>query len=86
MIQENQILLNIYRKISLVFKIFPYVIMEERYLEDLELTLQPGISNIEVVPLNQQDISEIVSHREVLETADQLKAQIESGSFAGTYV
>jgi len=79
LIQENPLLLNIYRKLSSVVKILPYVLMEERYIDGLEPTLRSGLNNLELVPFNRDDIWEISSHEEVLASADNMIDQLESG-------
>ena len=79
LIQENPLLLNIYRKLSSIVKILPYVLMEEKYIEGLEPTLRPSLNDLELVPLNRNDIWEIASHEEVLESANDMIAQLERG-------
>ena len=78
-IQERPFLLNVYRKLSSVVKIVPYVLMEERYVEELEPAFHPSINNLILVRLNRNDILEIASHKEVLESADSMLANLKEG-------
>jgi hypothetical protein len=80
LIQENPFLLNVYRKLSSVVKIVPYVLMEERYVEELEPAIHPSIDNLIFVRLNRNDILEIASHKEVLKSADSMLANLKEGT------
>lgn len=77
MIQDNPTLFHIYRKLSSIVKILPYVLLEERYIEGLEPAIKPGLDNLKMVTLTRHDIPEIILQEEVIQSAEELLTQFE---------
>jgi len=65
-IKENNFVNRIYRKVSYLFKIIPFYLVEERLIPDLELSLEPGLKNLTARILSPAEVAELGANPETL--------------------
>ena len=79
LIQENKILLKIYRVLSAFVQVIPYYIMEETCSDQISLNISLDKNDLKVHFLNKNDMEFIGSQEESKEKPESLITLLESG-------
>jgi hypothetical protein len=78
-IQENPIVLRIYRTVSSVIQLIPYYIMEDFYADGKKLNVPLKQENTEIGILTCDDMELLGNHEESVETTKELIRWVEGG-------
>ena len=80
-IQENQILMRIYRTVSSLIQLIPYYIMEEYYIDHANLNVPLEKEDSEIGLLTLDDMALLGNHEESNITPEELIRWLERWTF-----
>ncbi len=78
-IQENEVLLRLYRVVSSYVQLVPYYVMEEFFDGEQDGRIAPKIAGVEIALLSRDEMAALELHEESMASAGEYVARLDRG-------